>query len=78
MRFTIKLKLGLSFGLVIMLSVAMVALGISSLASLNDRLESLIKGPVHRLEMVLELQLLEELGLAGEFWKACTLDGSMH
>jgi len=62
MRLTIKLKLVLSFGLVILLSCTMAALGISSLASLNNRLESLIKGPVHRLEMVLEMQgdLLEQ------------------
>ena len=46
MRFTIKLKLGLAFGLVIVLLVAASAMGIVSLGNLNSRLDALMTGPV--------------------------------
>jgi len=49
MRFTIKLKLGLAFGLVIVLLIGAATLGVTSLGSLNDRLDALISGPVKRV-----------------------------
>ena len=52
MRLSIKLKLALSFGVVILLSGLMAVLGIASLASLDDTLEQLIRGPVQRLDLV--------------------------
>ena len=49
MRVTIKLKLGLAFGLVILLLIAAASLGVTSLSGLNDRLDALITGPVARV-----------------------------
>jgi methyl-accepting chemotaxis protein len=46
MRFTIKLKLGLAFGLVIAMSGAMAVLAISNLSSLNTDITNMVKGPV--------------------------------
>jgi methyl-accepting chemotaxis protein len=51
MRFTIKLKLGLTFATIIVLSMVTAILGISSLASLDGNLESLVDGPVQRLQI---------------------------
>jgi methyl-accepting chemotaxis protein len=49
MRFTIKLKLATAFGVVIFLLIAAAALGVVSLGSLNERLDTMITGPVARL-----------------------------
>ncbi|MBO9545840.1 methyl-accepting chemotaxis protein [Caulobacter sp.] len=46
MRFTIKLKLGLAFGLVTLLAMLMAGLGIAQLASLNTAITNLMNGPV--------------------------------
>jgi len=46
MRFTIKLKLGLAFAMVVSLSCAAVLLGIFNLASLNTQIATMVKGPV--------------------------------
>ena len=46
MRFTIKLKLGLAFGLVTLLAMVMAGLGIIQLASLNKAITDLMNGPV--------------------------------
>jgi methyl-accepting chemotaxis protein len=60
MRATIKLKLALTFAVIILLAAAMAGLGISSLASLNTSMDDLIKGPVRRVQMAgdLNTQLL--------------------
>jgi methyl-accepting chemotaxis protein len=55
MRFTVKTKLGLAFGVVILLSMATAWLGISSLSSLNGLFEETISGPETRLERSQEL-----------------------
>ena len=55
MRFTIKLKLGLAFGLVIALAVAMATLGITDLSSLNDEIGRMVKGPVAQMRLVGEM-----------------------
>ncbi len=52
MRLTIKLKLVLSFAVVIALSGAMAIVGITNLASLNDTLQDLVRGPAQRLELI--------------------------
>src|SRR5882724_6432278 len=55
MRFTIKLKLGLTFATIIVLSTVTAVLGITSLASLDNNLETLVDGPVQRLQWAEEL-----------------------
>jgi methyl-accepting chemotaxis protein len=51
MRLTIKLKLGLAFGLVIVLMIAATGYGLSSISHLNDAMTGLINGPVARLKL---------------------------
>jgi methyl-accepting chemotaxis protein len=46
MRFTIKLKLGLAFGLVTLLATVMAGLGVAQLSSLNGAITDLMNGPV--------------------------------
>ncbi|PWE53026.1 methyl-accepting chemotaxis protein [Metarhizobium album] len=53
MRFTIKMKLGLAFGLIIALLVGTAFYGITSLGSLNQAITDLIAGPAKRLEYAL-------------------------
>lgn len=53
MRFTIKMKLGLAFGLIIALLVGTAVYGISSLGSLNQAITDLVAGPAKRLEYAL-------------------------
>jgi methyl-accepting chemotaxis protein len=55
MRLTIKLKLALAFGAVIMLAGVIAVLGISSLASLNATMDSVLRGPVQRAQMEADL-----------------------
>jgi methyl-accepting chemotaxis protein len=55
MRITIKLKLGLAFTAVILLSMLTAAIGISSLGSLNASTDDLIAGPVERVQLATEL-----------------------
>jgi methyl-accepting chemotaxis protein len=55
MRFTIKLKLGLAFAVVILLSAVTAWLGISNLASLDATLVRLVDVPVQRLAFSLEM-----------------------
>ena len=49
MRFTIKLKLGLAFAAVILISGLMTAFSISNLGSLNDAITRLVDGPAANL-----------------------------
>src|SRR5450756_1111251 len=51
MRFTIKLKLGLTFAVVILLAGATAWLGISHMAALDEQLTGLVEGPMKRLEI---------------------------
>src|ERR1700760_4607436 len=53
MRFTIKLKLGLAFGLMTLLLVGIAAYGSLSLGNLNDASGAMIDGPVKRLQLAL-------------------------
>ena len=61
MRFSIKLKLGLTFALVIVLAGVTAWLGINNMESLNATLDKLVNGEVKRLETSLRLngRLLE-------------------
>jgi methyl-accepting chemotaxis protein len=51
MRFTLKLKLGLAFGVVILLLLGAAGYGISGLAGMNDTMNGLISGPVARAQL---------------------------
>ncbi len=56
MRFTIKLKLGLAFGLVTAMLLLASYLGVSSLSNLNDSMSDLISGPVERMKTAKEVK----------------------
>jgi methyl-accepting chemotaxis protein len=55
MRMTIKLKLGLTFAVIIALSMGTAALGIASLGSLDGSLHAMVRGPVERLQAAEEV-----------------------
>ncbi|MGV2105096.1 methyl-accepting chemotaxis protein [Agrobacterium vitis] len=57
MRFTIKMKLGLAFGIVVALLIASSVLGIQSLGSMNDAMGNTLEGPVERLRLAQQLQM---------------------
>src|SRR3954471_21448529 len=57
MRFTIKLKLGLSFGLIIALLVGATAIGITELENSDTADTAMIAGPVARLRTAQDLSL---------------------
>jgi methyl-accepting chemotaxis protein len=51
MRFTIKLKLGLSFGLIILLLICAVGYAVIGLATMNNTMTALIHGPVAKIQL---------------------------
>ncbi|BCH64380.1 methyl-accepting chemotaxis protein [Agrobacterium vitis] len=53
MRFTIKLKLALAFGLMIAMLIAVALYGISSIGTINQAASDIIAGPAKRLEYAL-------------------------
>ena len=55
MRFTIKLKLGLAFGLVTALALIMAILGITQMGALNTAITNLMNGPVVQADLSSEL-----------------------
>jgi methyl-accepting chemotaxis protein len=57
MKFTIKLKLALAFAVLLLLLIGTAGFGIRSLSSLNDTMESTLKGPVQRLELVQRINI---------------------
>ena len=74
MRITVKTKLGLAFGTIIVLSGVTAWLGITSLASLNSAMAALMAGPVERIEMASGLKV--DLLLAVRAEKDLLLAGS--
>jgi methyl-accepting chemotaxis protein len=58
MRFTIKLKLGLAFGLMIALLVAAAAFGASGLGAMNTALNGVLSGPVAKQQAASDLNVL--------------------
>ncbi len=54
MRLTIKMKLAMAFGVIIVLLVGTAGYGMMSLGSLNDAVTRLVSGPAKRLEYALE------------------------
>jgi methyl-accepting chemotaxis protein len=57
MRFTIKLKLGLAFGLITVMLLAASYLGVSSLASSNDTMNVITGTYVQRLNIAKEVKI---------------------
>jgi methyl-accepting chemotaxis protein len=57
MRFTIKLKLGLTFSVLILLCCAIAWMGVSNLAALQTTLERMVDGPAKRLEMSQQISI---------------------
>ena len=57
MRFTIKLKLALTFTVIIALAGAMAWLGVSGLGSINDTMEQMVRGPVQRSLLAADLRV---------------------
>ena len=55
MRFTIRMKLGLTFAAIIALSAVTAVLGITSLSSLNTSMRQMVAGPVERMQISEEL-----------------------
>lgn len=50
MRATIKMKLGATFAILVVMLLAVVGVGITSLSSLNVELQNLVSGPVARMQ----------------------------
>ncbi len=59
MRFTIKLKLAIAFGFMIVLLVGSATYGIMSLNTLNDAIGDIVTGPAKRLEKAQDLGNIE-------------------
>ncbi|MFZ0267272.1 methyl-accepting chemotaxis protein [Caulobacter sp.] len=57
MRFTIKLQLGLAFGLIIALLLAATLFGINSLSSTNREMNAMVDGPAVRLQVAQQLNI---------------------
>jgi methyl-accepting chemotaxis protein len=57
MRFTIKLQLGLAFGLIIALLVTATLFGVTSLSSTNRDMNAMVDGPAVRLQAAQELNI---------------------
>ena len=57
MRFTIKLQLGLAFGLIIALLLAATLFGINSLSSTNREMNAMVSGPAVRLQAAQQLNI---------------------
>jgi methyl-accepting chemotaxis protein len=53
MRLTIKLKLGLAFGLVTLMLIGIAVYGVMSLGTLNQASSDLVDGPVQRMQLAL-------------------------
>ncbi|MHB8883587.1 MAG: HAMP domain-containing methyl-accepting chemotaxis protein [Methylovirgula sp.] len=66
MRFTVKAKLAMAFGLVIALSMAAGAVSYIKLASLNDSLSEMGGTVLKRIELTNELKIAEQSGALAE------------
>ncbi|RYE52738.1 MAG: hypothetical protein EOP18_10260, partial [Rhizobiaceae bacterium] len=59
MRFTIKLKLALAFAFLLILLLGTAGYGINSLSGINDTMESMVEGPVARLELAQKINIAQ-------------------
>ncbi|SMF75330.1 methyl-accepting chemotaxis protein, partial [Tistlia consotensis USBA 355] len=55
MRITVKLKLAMAFGVIILLSAVTAVIAIRGLGTLNSSLDDVVQGPAQRVELSLEL-----------------------
>jgi methyl-accepting chemotaxis protein len=55
MRATIKMKLGATFGVLILALIAVVTVGVTRMASLNEGISEVISGPAHRLSVAQQI-----------------------
>ncbi len=51
MRITVKLKLGLAFATIVLLSILTAMLGINALSSVNATMDRLLQGPVQSAQL---------------------------
>src|ERR1700761_229123 len=56
MRSTIKTKLGVAFGTVILLATITAWLGVSNLSSLDTRMEEVLAGPIARVDLAQDME----------------------
>ncbi len=56
MRLTIKLKLALAFGLIILMLVGATGFGILSLGTMNGTMVGLVSGPVARMKLAQDVR----------------------
>lgn len=56
MRFTIKLKLGLAFGAIIVLMLGAAGFGINGVRSMNENFANLVNGPVEKMEVAQDVR----------------------
>jgi methyl-accepting chemotaxis protein len=66
MRFTIKLKLALAFGLMSILLLGIAAYGILSLGTLNQASSDMIDGPVKKIQMAYMAKVFESEGVRAQ------------
>jgi methyl-accepting chemotaxis protein len=57
MRFTIKLKLGLAFGLVVVMLLTAAVFGVNGLSTMNTTLDTMVSGPVERMKTAQDVKL---------------------
>jgi methyl-accepting chemotaxis protein len=50
MRFTIKLKLGLAFGLIVLMLIGAAGLGVNGISTMNATMDAMVSGPVERMK----------------------------
>ena len=53
MRFTIKLKLALAFGLIMLMLAGIATVSVANLSKINAMLDNIVQGPAKRLEYAL-------------------------
>ena len=77
MRATIKMKLGATFGVLILALIAVVTVGVTRMASLNEGISEVISGPAHRLSVAQQIATEINLVLRYEKNMALTNDDAL-
>ncbi len=72
MRLTIKARLAAAFAAILFLSAVSAGLGIANMGTINDRLNTIISGPVEQTKLTLEMQ--RDLGMAARLEKNIILE----
>ncbi|WP_407048668.1 methyl-accepting chemotaxis protein [Methyloraptor flagellatus] len=66
MRFTIKLKLSLAFGLIVLMLAGIAVMGIMNLSKINSMLDNIVTGPAKRLEYALSASAAMSESIRGQ------------